>query len=538
MTSDALAEGRAAYGRRAWAEAYRALAQARTAGTCSVDDVELLARAAFLSGRDLEASDAWQAVHRAMVEGGDAPGAARAAFWCGFVHANRGETAAAAGWFRRGRDRLSGGSETAEHGWLLIPDAIAAASEGAPDAEGLFIRAAGIAERFGDHELEAMARAGSGRVAIRRGDAGRGLELMDQAMVTVMADVLSPIVTGDVYCTVIEGCFEAFDLRRASEWTAALERWCDAQPDLVPFRGECLLHRTEILQIHGSWSDAMANADLACERLREHPMLGAAFYQVGELQRLRGAGAAAEDAYRRASRHGRDPQPGLALLRVQQGRVADAAGAIRRILETTTDALGRAQMLPAAVEIRLAADDPAGARDAAEEAVAIAAAVGAPMIVAAADHATAAVLLASGDAAGSCAASLRAREAWLSLDAPYELARSRVLLGLGYREMGDHDAARMELDAALRVFRDLGARPEIERAERLAGKGSAVHAGLTPREAEVLILVARGRTNRDIAEELVISEKTVARHLSNIFGKLGLSSRSAATAYAYEQRLV
>jgi DNA-binding CsgD family transcriptional regulator len=375
---------------------------------------------------------------------------------------------------------------------------------------------------------------------IRLGKTAEGVMLLDESMVAVTADEISPIIVGGVYCSVIAACRDIFDLRRAQEWTAALNDWCASQPDAVHLRGFCCVHRAEMMQLHGAWPDAMREAERACDRLAEppvHPAAGEALYQQAELHRLRGDFAKAEDAYRQASQFGRKPYPGLAQLRLAQGQVDAATAAIRRVLDESPH-YTKPRVLPAYVDIMLAAHDVPAARAAAEELTAIAAELDAPFLRAVSAQAIGAVLLAEQDARGALTALRRAWTLWRELDAPHDAARTSVLVAIACRALGDDDGVNMELDAARQIFTQLGAAPELGRLEELARERTPkAIGGLSAREVQVLRLVATGKTNRAIAAELRISEKTVARHISNIFVKLGLSTRAAATAYAYQHDL-
>jgi ATP/maltotriose-dependent transcriptional regulator MalT len=507
----------------------------------TADDLERLAVAAYLTGRDHESADAWVRAYHEWLRAGHPAGAARCGFWLGFLLLLRGEDARGRAWLLRAQRVLDDGDpDCAERGFLLVPAALDSMDQGDLDAaRATIVRVLAIAERCADADLMAFGRLSHGQVLIASGSIPEGMASLDEAMVAVTAGEVSAITAGIVYCAVLLECQDTFDLRRAQEWTAAFSRWCEDQPDAVPYRGQCLVHRAELLQLHGEWHDAMQEARRACDHLSGHAAIGTAFYQQAELHRLRGEIAQADEAYREASRWGREPQPGLALLRLAQGRADAATAAIRRTLEQARDPLPRSKLLPAYVEIMLAVDDTPAARAAADELSAIAAAHDAPLLRAVAGHARGAVLLGEGTHQAACEALRAAWKVWQDLDAPYEAARARVLLGDACRRLGDDEAAEMELDAARRVFQQLSAAPDLARVEKLSGKSSRTGAaGLTARELQVLGLVTAGKTNREIAAALVISDHTVRRHLQNIFAKLRVSSRAAATAFAFQHDLV
>lgn len=547
-SADRLRGARDAFERGAWGEAFDALMAADQDAPLEPADLELAATAAYLTGKHDNSVELRTRAHHELLDRGQLAGAARSAFWLGLSLIQRGDRARGGGWIARARRLLDQSDEDCvESGYLLIPAALGALAEGDPDtAYATFGRAGDCGARFGDPDLVTLGRLGQGQARIQAGDPTTGVPLLDEAMVAVEAEEVSPVVAGLVYCAVIEACHEIFDLRRAQEWTAALSDWCEAHPDLVPYRGQCLVRRSEILRLHGAWTDADRQASRACERLTAppgEPAAGSAFYQKAELHRLRGEFEAAEAAYREASRWGRKPQPGMALLRLATGDVASATAAIRRIADEASDRRTRSAVLAAYVEIMLAADQLDAADQAAEELGEIASQVAAPLLRATAHHARGAVLLAEGDARAALDALREAWAVWEELEAPYEAARTRVLIGLACRELNDDDSATLELDAARWGFEQLGAAPDLRRLDDLTRpsreglSGQKTH-GLTPRELQVLRRVAAGATNKRVAGDLFISERTVERHVSNIFTKLRVSSRSAATAYAYQHELV
>jgi len=519
-----------------WTDVYEALTRA---GPLPADELERLATAAYMLGRDGDYVSGLERAHQAHLERGAGLRAARCAFWLGLALMLRGETGRATGWMGRAQRLVEReGVDCVEQGYLMLPAMFRHEAAGDLEAAAATAGAAGaVGERFGDPDLFALCAQAHGTFLVMLGRAEEGLALLDEAMVAVTAGELSPIVSGLVYCGVILGCQVAYEPRRAHEWTAALTEWCERQPDMVAFTGRCLTHRAEIMCLHGAWEEALQEARRAGRRSEEggnRLARGEAVYLQGEVHRLRGELAAAEEAYREASRAGREPQPGLALLRLAQGDGAAAAAAIRRALGEARDPPARARLLPANVEVALALGETEDARAAAVELGRLAAGQEDGMLGAMAAFAAGAVALAAGDPGDALDASRRAAHVWQQLEAPYETARARALVGLACGALGDDDTAAFELEAARGVFAGLGAAPDLARVEALMRPAPEFH-GLTAREQEVLRLVAAGRSNREIAAELVLSEHTVARHLQNIFAKLGVSSRTAASALAWSE---
>jgi DNA-binding CsgD family transcriptional regulator/TPR repeat protein len=536
--------GRALCARGAWLDAHGLLSRADQSAPLGAENLELLATSAYMLGRDEEYVGDLERAHQLYLDAGETLRAARTAFWVGMQLMLAGETSRGTGWLGRARRLVEReAEECVEQGYLLLPLAfqreamgeLAAAAATAGDA-------AAIAERFGDRDLFALAVHMQGHLLVRGGHVGDGLGLLDEAMVAVTTGELSPIVSGIVYCGVIMGCQAAYEPRRAQEWTAALTRWCERQPDMVAFSGRCHVHRAEIMQLKGAWSDALEEARCAASRAAQgnhRSALAEAAYVQGEVHRLRGAFGAAEEAYRESSRYGRDPHPGQALLRLAQGNADAAVASIRRVLGETTVAADRVRLLPACAEIMLAAGDVESARRASDELAEIARDHEAGVLCAIVSQTRGAVDLAAGDPGTALLALRPAWRVWEEIEAPYEAARVRALIGAACRALEDDDAAALELGAARRAFVELGAAVDIARLDLLArGVDAAESEGLTARELQVLRLVAAGRTNKAIAAELVLSERTVDRHVSNIFTKLRVSSRAAATAHAYEHQLV
>lgn len=538
-----LERGRESYASQEWTAAYEALSAADRAGLLGGEDLELLATSAYMIGREADYLGIQERAHRAHLDAGAPLAALRCAFWIGVNLARQGEMGRASGWLGRARrllDEQEG--DRVERGYLLLPVVFERQAGGELEAAAATAaEAAAIGQRFGDPDLFALAAHEQGHVLIEHGQLKEGLALLDEAMVAVTAGELTPIVSGIVYCGVILACQDAHEVHRAREWTAALTHWCERQPDLVAFTGRCLVHRAEIMQLGGTWPEALEEARRATERCLQGENLaaaGEAWYRQGEIQRVRGNFAAAEEAYREASRLGHEPQPGHALLRLAQGEPQAAASTIRRVVAEAGGAGERAGILPAHIEIMLAVEDIEAARGACSELETIARGQERGALGALAAQARGAVELAAGDAAGALASLRHAVEVWQELKAPYEAARVRELAGRACRALGDEDTAALELEASRAAYAELGASPDLARLRSLGGGPPGDARRLTERELEVLRHLAAGETNKAIAAELVLSERTVDRHVSNIFAKLGVSSRAAATAYAYEHRLL
>lgn len=538
---DDLHRARDAYERREWVSAYRALSDL-DGSDLTAGDFTALATTAYLLGQRNDCIQATQRAYQANVDQGEVLAAVRSALWLATVLYEGGEQAIGGGWVTRAERLLDEvESDVLERGYLLqlqqvdhiMKGELAVAAARAPQVTD-------YGRQFHDPDLLAGGLAFEGRLAIYSGRVADGLRLLDEAMVGVLAGEVSPVYSGLVYCSAIEACQEVSDYGRADEWTHALGTWCESQPGLVAFTGQCAVHRGQLMRLHGAYAEALAELDRAAARYAAaggHPAVGLACYERGETHRLRGEYEAADAAYVEAAAYGHPAQPGRALLWLRQGRVEEAGAASRRLLAEAANPVHKSVLLPAAVEVFVAAGDVEASTAAVQELAELAGSFGSSALLAAADNASAQVALARGDAAAALPPARTGLERWARLDAPYEAARCRVLVGRALRLLGDEASAVSDLTAARRIFAELGAAPAERETADLLGPAEAP-CGLSPREVEVLRLVAAGRNNAEIADQLVLSERTVARHMSNIFTKLDVGSRTAAAAFAYEHRLV
>jgi DNA-binding NarL/FixJ family response regulator len=540
QAAEVLQAARDAYRRRDWPGARERFTAARAAGELAAEDLEAFSDAAWWLGEVDESLAVLEEAYRRHLDEGRPRAAAMAAIGVAFHHFLRGEGVVGSGWMGRAQRLLQDEPDNVEHGYARVFE-LEAGLDG-PDPAAVIADARWVREigrRHGDPNLVAVGCLFEGRVLVKQGRVVEGMALLDEAMLAVLSEELRPEWAGNIYCHLMAAFYEIADVRRAAEWTEATTRWLASLPAAVLFTGVCRIHRSQVLQLKGAWTQAEREAVLVCQDLEDLHVVGAAegYYQVGEIRRLRGDLAGAEEAYRHAHRLGRDPQPGLALLRLAQDRAGAASASIRAALTAVThDRLARARLCAALVEVALAAGERETAREACEELNQTASTYGSSGLEAAALQARGTLVLAEGRPEAALQTLRAAHRRWQELDAPYDAARVRLLLATTYQALGDGDAAALELDEAEAVFDRLGATLDSGRMAALRGR-PVLPDGLTQREAEVLALVAAGRSNREIAAALVLSQKTVARHLSNIFAKIDVTSRTQAAAYAYEHGL-
>jgi class 3 adenylate cyclase len=473
---ESLDAAREAASRYAWRQAYEEYTKVE-AQHLTPEDLELFAEAAWLLGKILEAMALRERAYAGFSSAGDKLAAARIALTLADDHSGRGAFAVSQGWFANAERLLAGEPESAVHGVLELTRGVPLMFAGdLPGAIRHFDEAIEIAQRFGDRNTQTLAIAAKGRALIKSGVIEQGLALLDEASATAVSGEVRPYCTGLVYCLTISSCQDLGDYRRAAEWTEVANRWCD-QVDVTGFPGACRIHRAEIIRLRGDLEEAEKIALAACEEIQDFERLITAggYYEVGEIRRRRGDFVAAEEAYAKANELGGDPQPGLSLLRLAEGKVDAAVAGVTRSLGDVEEPLARLRRLPAKVEIAVAANDVKAARSAAGELEQIVDAfkIGgrrAPAFDANVHIATGRIKLAEGDSAGAVDDLRRAREEWKGVGAPYETAQARVLLGIAFRRQGDAHAATAELEGALATFERLGAKADEQRVKELLGR--------------------------------------------------------------------
>lgn len=539
-----LQTAREAYGRGDWADATDLFLRADAESPLDAEDLDRLVWAAGIAARDQEMLAALERLYERHLAEQNDEACARAAFWSGLRHMMIGEVGLGAGWLQRASKHAGKTSpDCVQRGYLLLPQVFMHRSKGDYDsAIEIADKAIAFGEIADDPDLVALAGSLKGGLLFRLGRIEDGYAPIDEAMVLAKSERLSPLVCGVVYCEIVASCCRVFEMVRAREWTEILDDWCRNNPQAKAFNGVCQVHRAEVLQLEGNWREAFLEAERAGDGLKgttEHTAMATAAYRRGEILRLRGDFASAEIEYLHAAEIAIDPQPGLALLRLAQDRCEDAATMIRRALDTSADMPRKMALLPAGVEIFISCGDVDAAKGLCSEMDEIAAVFGTEILARVADQCRGSVALAQGDFADAIAALDRARRYWSRFGAPYLAARLRVAIARACHHLGDAEGANLELDAAEKLFRDLGAGPDLERVRAMRGQPEEPNTDiLSAREREVMALMADGGSNRAIAAELGLSPKTVNRHVENIFDKLAVSSRAAAVAKALKSGVI
>lgn len=541
QVSEELVAARAAFERHQWGLAHAGFLAVRAGQELAAEDMVALADAAWWEGSIDESTSAMEEAYRLLLHG-DAPNprpAAMVALDLAFSWFLRGEEALGSGWLSRAQRLLEDEPPCVEHAYLRVLAIEGAMAEGDyASARDVARSVAAVARQYGDETLEALVLVSDGVAAIKQGAVRDGLGVLDEAMLPVVAGRVRPAFAGNIYCTLMSICHELADLRRAQQWTDATARWCEGFDSAVMFVGVCRMHRAQLLQVQGEWDEAEAEISLVCQELARMNVvaIGMAYYELAEVRRCRGDLAGAEAAYADAHRYGRDPHPGLALAWLAQGKAGAALEALGAAVACTVDPLARTRLWAALVEAAVAAGEHDLACAAADELDAAAATFASSGLIATAQLARGRALLATGDAPGAARSLAAARQGWQDLGARFQVSQVRLLLAEALSLQGYDDAAKRESAAAEQALIELG----VNLSGSKQGSRGAVRrpGGLTGRETEVLGLVARGLSNREVAEGLVLSEKTVARHLANVFTKLGVSSRTAAAAFAHEHGLV
>ncbi|MFW6009956.1 MAG: LuxR C-terminal-related transcriptional regulator [Actinomycetota bacterium] len=530
-----LEEVRGAMESSRWSNAYELLSAADIS-QLSPAELALFADCAWWQCRVDEEIELRGKAFAGFVAAGESRHAARAAWLLSVRHGLRGDATASSGWLRRALRELEAEPDVVEHGYLACSQTEQMLGRGRIDEAARHAeRAVALGRRFEDPNLTALAISWQGLCCIARHDLEEGALLLDEAMSAVRAGELDPHFTGWVYCFVIGMCMSVADLGRAGRWAEAAWQWASSLPEATPYHGLCRVRQVEVMSLRGELDIAAEHAQRACEEMMEFEphLAGETYYVSGEILRRKGQLEAAERAFAEARTLGHEPQPGLARIRFEQGRVDAAASGLRAALaDPGRPPFQRMVLLSARLDVAIGADDLNTARGVCEEMAAIAAEVPSDTLAAATATGRGKLRLAEGDAEAALAELRPAAASWQALGLGCEAAEARSLIAVAAHALGDREGAKDELAAARRQLEQLGAVADARRVGGLLSDGAEPPHGLTERQCEVLSLVAAGRTNRQIAAELVLSPHTVARHLSNIFTKLGVTTRTEAAAFA------
>lgn len=530
---DSVDRARAAHARQDWAAAAAAFAAA-PAGVMTAGDLAALADAEFWLGHFDETLRRTTASYEAFLAESLPEGAAMSAVMLGILHAAAGDEPEGMGWIGRAGRLLRDLPECAVHGYLgFVTEVQVNLALGRPEAAVTAARGMQeLGRRVGDPDVTTLGVHGEGRALLRTGQVADGLALIDEAMVDVIDGRMAPFNQWTLFCFTLDACHEVGDFGRMSHWTSHTEAWLASRPgadSLRPgFDASCAVHRAQLHLLHGAWEEAEQAATAAASLDSVSVEYAAeAWYVVAEARRLRGAPDASE-AYDHAHARGRNPQPGRALLRLAEGDAEGAARSVRSALVAAgNDRLQRVPLCVAAVETAIAAGRVEDADAAASELEETAATWGTSGLRAMAAGARGAVLLAQSRPEEALPTLREGQWQWKVLGAEYEGARIVRLMAEAYSLMGDDDSAAAERALAEAMCLRLGA-------PRRPTEGPD---GLTARECEVLGLVAEGHSNLEVGEALYISDRTVARHLTNIFHKIGVTSRTRAARYAFDHGL-
>jgi len=477
QTVDPIVAARDAASRQAWREAFEAYTSLDPA-SLNAQDLEWYGEAAWWSGKLNDAVRLRERAYVAYAGEGQKVAAAQVALTLVWDESNRGAFAVAQGWFATAERQLEGEDESAVHGRIALTQASQAmfAEGNYPKALASLERAYELARRFGDRDTQMLALVAKGRALVKMGEIEQGLELIDEGTAAAVSGELEAYSTTLVYCMTISACQDVGDVRRAAEWTEAANRWCD-RLDVTGFPGACRIHRAEIMRLRGDLEAAEKVATAACDELQdfERYITAGGYYEIGEIRRRLGDFASAEEAYARANELGADPQPGLALLNLAEGKLEAAVAGVTRALAEVEEPLSRIRRLPAQVEIAVAAHDLKTARAAVAELEELVDSYKfgsrrAPAFDATVHVAAGRIALAEGDTDEAIRLLRHARDEWRGVGAPFETAQARVLLGVAFRRHGDEHAAIAELDAAHAAFERIGASADAERAAELLGR--------------------------------------------------------------------